>query len=102
MSIAIRHLHPAIEEHIVARGRGERLLPSALLWENKRGDLLGHFFHMHPLMVFPTARFAELRQTIDGDFIQLACPDSKYHQIILDSNEATAIEFSARRNSWRA
>jgi hypothetical protein len=96
MTIAIRHLHPTIEEHIVARGRGERLLPSALLWENSRGDLLGHFFHVHPLMVFPNVRFAEFCQTIDGDFVQLACPDSKDHQTILDSDEATAVEFSVR------
>jgi hypothetical protein len=96
MSIALSHLHPTTEEHIVIPGRGERLLPAALLWPNARGDLLGRFFHAHPLMVFPKTQFAAFRQTIDGDFVQFACPDTKEHQIILDSDQATAIEFSAR------
>lgn len=96
MSLAIRHLHPTTEEHMVPAARGERLLPPALIWPTARGDLLCHFFHQHPLMVFPKRRFAKFNQTIDGDFVQFACPDPGDYQIVVDSDQAACVEFSSR------
>jgi hypothetical protein len=92
--IGIRHLHPTTRESMVPFGCSQRLLPTALLWPNAKGDLLGHFFHLHPLMVFPKRRFAKFDQTIDGDLVQSACPDPADHQVIVDSDEATCVEFS--------
>jgi hypothetical protein len=94
--IAFKFLHPTIEEYFFDPGRGEKLSVSVLLWTGPNGDILAHAFHQHPLLVYPRKRFANFAQTIDGDLVHAACPDSADHYIVQDSDEITAIELSKR------
>lgn len=94
--IAQQFLHPTIEEYFFEPGRGTALSPMLLLWTAPNGDILGHGFHQHPLLVYPTRRFADFVQTIDGDLVDGACPDPRYHYVVQDSDEITAIELSKR------
>lgn len=94
--VAITHLHPSIEENFYLAGRGQRLLPCNLIWEIGNGDLLIQSFHVHPLLVFPRVRLADFEQTIDGDLVLHACPDTRDYYFVDDSDEITCVEFSSR------
>jgi hypothetical protein len=95
-ALALRFLHPMIEEYFFEPGRGTKLLPMALMWQGPNGDVLAHSFHQHPLLVYPRKRLAEFLQTIDGDLVQHACPDPADHYVVQDSDEITVIELSKR------
>jgi hypothetical protein len=92
--LALKFLHPTIQEYFFEPGTGNKLSPMVLLWPLPNGDILAHAFHQHPLLVYPRKRFASFAQTIDGDLVYAACPDPRDHYVIRDTDEIIAIELS--------
>src|SRR5262249_26034779 len=53
-------------------------------------------FHVHPLMVWPRDPDAAIRNTIDDEYVERACPDRSDWYTVTDSDEFCVLEFSDR------
>ncbi len=79
---------------ICIRAESDDLSLAALYWRVGEEGLLAHCFHLHPILVYPRVKNAPFTKTIDGDYLEAACPDPADTYIITDSDEFSAWELS--------
>jgi hypothetical protein len=99
MAHALGHLHRITYDHIWNDGRSGGLLPSHLFWQVQGQGLLGHCFHLMPMMVRPESRNIWFSSTIDDDYLLSACPDTTRHHIVSDSDEFLICELTEASRS---
>lgn len=88
------NLHPISNGHLVENGR-VRAFQHLYHRIGSRG-LLARGFHLHPLLVWPRNPEATIRNTLDDEYIERACPDPADWFIATDSDEMCVFEFSER------
>lgn len=95
MQLSLQHLHPETRSLVWDSGQTNSW-PSLLLWKAGEEGLLLRAFHLHPLMVRPTAVNIVPGGTIDDDYIARACPDRADEYVMTDSDEMLGFELSSR------
>ena len=91
--LALDALHPIARQHML-RSDSEEILPSNLCWRVGKEGLVAHCFHLHPFLIYPRIRNAPFSNTVDGDYVEAACPDPTDVHVITDSDEFSAWELS--------
>ena len=91
--LALKTLHPIAKAHMF-HAEGEHLGPSNLYWRVGSEGLLARCFHLHPFLVYPRVKNAPFAKSIDGDYLEAACPDPDDIHVITDSDEFSAWELS--------
>ena len=100
MRIALDNLHPVADSSWWEEGDGD-LVPANIYWRVGNEGLLGHCFHLHPLLVAPQRKKPIFFGTVDDDFVPAACPNDAHDYIVTDSDELLAIELSDERRHFR-
>jgi hypothetical protein len=93
--VLLDNLHPLSRGHFVAPN-GSVQLAQHLYWPVADHGLLVRGFHVHPLMVWPRHPEAGIRNTIDDEYVERACPDRSDWYTVTDSDEFCMLEFSDR------
>jgi hypothetical protein len=101
MRIALDNLHPMGDASWWEEGEDDDLIPANLYWRAGDEGIVGHCFHLHPLLVRPQRRGAAFFGTVDDDYVPAACPDSRNDYVVTDSDELLAIELSDPRRYLR-
>jgi hypothetical protein len=91
--LALDTLHPIGRQHML-RGDTEEIIPSNLYWRVGDEGLVAHCFHLHPFLIYPRVKNAPFSNTIDGNYIEAACPDPADVYVVTDSDEFSAWELS--------
>lgn len=88
--LALDNLHDNVKQHYWKGGGEKGLHPAALIWRVDDNAILGHFFHLHPILIEPPQIEIQFTQTIDSD-LPLACYTNfeKYH--VINSTEDAAV-----------
>lgn len=84
VTIALQRLHPINALHFWDEC-DPGLEPSVMLWVAP-GGLLARCFHLHPVMIRPTALPDRFDGTVDWDFALRAAPDFADHAVLADSD----------------
>jgi len=92
--LALPNIHPIAKAHFY-HDEGYGLFLSNLYWRIGTEGLLARCFHLHPFMVYPRVKNAPFTTTVDGDYIEAACPDLADTYVVTDSDEFWAFELSA-------
>ncbi len=92
--LALPNIHPIAKAHFY-HDEGYGLFLSNLYWRIGTEGLLARCFHLHPFMVYPRVKNAPFTTTVDGDYIETACPDLTDTYVVTDSDEFWAFELSA-------
>jgi hypothetical protein len=93
VKLALGTLHPIAKAHMF-HAESEDVLLSNLYWRVGGDGLLARCFHLHPFLVYPRVKNAPFTNTIDGDYLEAACPDPAETYVITDSDEFSAWELS--------
>lgn len=91
--LALDTLHPIAKAHMHHAESDFQVL-SNRYWRVGSEGLLARCFHLHPFLVYPRVKNAPFAKSIDGDYIEAACPDFSETYIITDSDEFSAWELS--------
>jgi hypothetical protein len=91
--LALDTLHPIAKSHMF-HAESEDVLLSNLYWRVANDGLLARCFHLHPFLVYPRVKNAPFTNTVDGDYLEAACPDPAETYVIADSDEFSAWELS--------
>ena len=93
VKLSLDHLHP-VTRSLFWDSAHFSTWPSHLYWAVDREGFVARCFHLHPLMVNPSRRGLLPRNTIDDDYIALACPDPVALHVVEDSDELVGCEIS--------
>jgi hypothetical protein len=93
MRIALDHLHPLADSSWWEEGDGD-LVPANIYWRVGNEGLIGHCFHLHPILVASQRKKPIFFGTVDDDFVPAACPNDAHDYVVTDSDEILAIELS--------
>jgi hypothetical protein len=91
--LALGALHPIARAHMF-HGESDAIQLSNLYWRVGGEGLVARCFHLHPFLVYPRVKNAPFSNTVDGDYLEAACPDPADAYIITDSDEFSAWELS--------
>lgn len=92
VKIALKNLHKISKESFF--GKTLTAWPSHIYWDCGENTLLARGFHLHPLLIWPENKLARLKDSIDGKFSMLACPNPATWEIIQDSDDIAMFELS--------
>jgi hypothetical protein len=91
----LRHIHPMARAHFYRPNEGtEAIGLSNLYWRVDDEGIVARCFHLHPFLVYPRVKNAPFSSTVDGDYIESACPDVSETYICSDSDEFCVCELS--------
>lgn len=90
---ALDRLHPMAKAHF-SDADGDEIGLSNLYWRVAGEGLLARCFHLHPFLVYPRIKNAPFSRSVDGDYVEAACPDPSDIHVIADSDEFCAWELS--------
>ena len=90
--MALPHLHPHTQSMFADTDRFCRK-PVSVYWRVGNEGLLARCLHLHPLMVDPIISVLPSR-TIDGRYLEQACPDAARVHVVSDSDELQMFEFT--------
>lgn len=90
--LTLKHLHPFLRQNYFD-SQDFSPLPSHVYWRAGENEILARGFHLHPLMVKPSAAVERSDVTIDFDYAVRACRDDEIH-IVTDSDEILAIDIT--------
>lgn len=93
VDLALDHVHP-FSEAVIWPARIP--VPSNLFWSVGREGLIGRCFHLHPIVIVASPLTASFSSTIDGDYLELACPRGAHTHVICDSDEFCIFEISPK------
>jgi hypothetical protein len=91
--LALDALHPIAKAHMF-HAESDQLQLSNLYWRVGGEGLLARCFHLHPFLVYPRVKNAPFTNTVDGDYLESACPDPADTYVLTDSDEFSAWELS--------
>lgn len=87
VDLALHNLHPR-SASVIWDSPGFSSTPSVLYWRvPATTGIVQRCFHLHPLMVQHLAAGLAIDGTIDGSFIEHACPDVEAIHVVVDSDE---------------
>ena len=95
--MALPHLHPHTQS-MFADARSFSRFPVAVYWRVGNEGLLARCLHLHPLMVDPII-FVLPSRTIDGRYLEQACPDAARVHVVSDSDELQMFELTPATRS---
>ena len=93
VGMAMPHLHPHTRS-LCVDAREFSAYPLGVYWPVGSEGLVGHSFHVHPIMVDPMRPAAMPRLTIDSDYLVKAVPDFSRVHVVTDSDEFIVFELS--------
>jgi hypothetical protein len=93
--VAMRNLHPLSRTLIWTTVPFNDTWPSNIYWllPDHRG-LIARVFHAHAFLIDPLDKKYLPQSTLDDDYIQRACPDSRHVHFVQDSDEMLSFEMS--------
>jgi len=94
VNLAMRHLHP-VSKSFLWNAKNFHNAPSYIYFEVPNEGILARCFHLSPLMINPVCKDATFSTTIDGDYIQNACPKIDDIYVSVDSDELMSVELSS-------
>ncbi len=92
--LLLTEMHPIAKAHFF-NGESDNIFLSNLYWRAGTEGLIARCFHLHPFLVYPRVKNAPFTTTVDGDYIEAACPDLAETYICADSDEFCVCELSA-------
>jgi hypothetical protein len=92
--LLVTELHPICKAHLF-KGETEDVFLAQLYWRAGTDGLVARCFHLHPFLVYPRVKNAPFTTTVDGDYIEAACPNLAETYISADSDELCICELSA-------
>ena len=95
--MALPHLHPHTQS-MFADARSCSRFPVAVYWRVGNEGLLARCLHLHPLMIDPMIPVLP-RRTIDGRYLEQACPDAARVHVVSDSDELQMFELTRAKRS---
>lgn len=91
--LAFGALHPISTSHMF-HAESDSIQLSNLYWRVGNEGLLARCFHLHPFLVYPRVKNAPFGDTVDGGYLEAACPDLADAYIVTDSDEFSVWELS--------
>ena len=92
--LALQHLHP-VSKSFFWHSKKFHNAPSYIYFEVPGEGFVARCFHLSPAMVNPVCGGAKFSTTIDGGYIQNACPVIKDIYVSSDSDELMSVEMSS-------
>jgi hypothetical protein len=94
--VLLEHMHPMARAHFYRPDEGDgNLRLSNLYWRAGEEGIVARCFHLHPYLVYPRVKNALFTSTVDGDYIESACPDMAETYVSDDSDEFCVCELTA-------
>lgn len=101
IGLLVEHIHPMARSHFYRPDEGtDRIGLSNLYWRVGREGIVARCLHLHPFLVYPRVKNAPFSSTVDGDYIESACPDIAEIYVSTDSDEFCVCELTAGSRSW--
>lgn len=101
MHMLLWHIHPMARSHFYRPDEGTSAIGlSNLYWRAGDEGILARCFHLHPFLVYPRVKNAPFSATVDGDYIESACPDADETYVCTDSDEFSVCELSPASRTW--
>lgn len=101
MRMLLRHLHPMARAHFYRPSEGTDAIGlSNLYWRVDDEGIVARCFHLHPFLVYPRVKNAPFSATVDGDYIESACPNVNETYVCTDSDEFSVCELSPASRTW--
>lgn len=91
--LALEHLHPFLKSSFWSSNNFNNA-PSHIYFEVPGEGLLARCFHLSPALINSVYKNAGFTTSLDGDYIQNACPDMKDIYIVSDSDELMSVELT--------
>ncbi len=95
--MALPHLHPHTQS-MFSDARSFSKFPVAVYWRVGNEGLVARCLHLHPLMVDPIVPVLP-RRTIDGRYLEQACPDAARVHVVSDSDVLQMFELTTATRS---
>lgn len=94
--LLLEHIHPMARAHFYRPDEGRDVLSlSNLYWRVGGEGIAARCLHLHPYLVYPRVKNAPFSSTVDGDYIESACPDFSEVHVSADSDEFCVCELTA-------